>query len=94
MSEYRIFETDEFAKRFGKLAAEQRGFLQRKLAVSVYPQLREMPYCGPSIRKLAGYDPETRRCRIGRFRVFYTVREDARVVYILSVDDCTDAYRG
>ena len=94
MSEYRIFETDEFAKRFGKLAAEPRAFLQRNLAVSVYPQLRKMPYCGPNIRKLAGYDPETWRYRIGRFRVFYMVREDARVVYILSVDDRKDAYRG
>ena len=94
MSDFRIFETDEFAKRLGKLAAEPRAFLQRKLAASVYPQLRTMPYYGPNTRKLAGYDPETGRYRGGRFRVFYTVREDARVVYILSVDDRKDAYRG
>ena len=93
MSEYRIFEADEFTTRLGKLPAEKRAFLQRKLAVSVYPQLRTMPYYGPNIRKLAGYEPETWRYRIGRFRVFYMVSEDAKTVYILSVDDRKDAYR-
>jgi mRNA interferase RelE/StbE len=93
LSEYRIFETDEFTKRLGKFPAEKRAFLQRKLTVSVYPQLRAMPYYGPNIRKLAGYEPETWRYRIGRFRVFYMVSEDAKTVYILSVDDRKDAYR-
>lgn len=93
MSEYRVFETDEFTKRLGRLTAEKRGFLQRKLVASVYPQLRTMPYYGPNIRKLVGYEPETWRYRIGRFRVFYMIGEDVKTVYVLSVDDRKDAYR-
>jgi mRNA-degrading endonuclease RelE of RelBE toxin-antitoxin system len=31
--------------------------------------------------------------RIGRFRVFYTVAEEDRIVYVLTVEARKDAYR-
>jgi mRNA interferase RelE/StbE len=68
-------------------------FLRCKLRAHVYPQLRKAPYFGPCIRKLRGYTPETWRCKLGRFRVFYYVDEVERMVFILTVDDRKDAYK-
>ncbi|MCX7014685.1 MAG: type II toxin-antitoxin system RelE/ParE family toxin [Candidatus Sumerlaeota bacterium] len=93
MSEYRVFETEEFRRSLGKLAASDADFLRTKLVAHVYPRLRQTPYFGPNIRKLHGYRPETWRYRIGRFRVFCVVEEQERVVFILTVDHRKDAYR-
>ncbi|MFO7898298.1 MAG: type II toxin-antitoxin system RelE/ParE family toxin [Planctomycetota bacterium] len=92
-SEFRIFETDEFRKRFDKLPARESRFLRRKLTDYVYPQLRNDPFLGPNIKKLRGYEPDTWRYRIGRFRLFFVVDGTGQIVYILSVDDRRDAYR-
>ncbi|HEY3319162.1 MAG TPA: hypothetical protein VGP72_01640 [Planctomycetota bacterium] len=59
----------------------------------VYPQFRRMPFFGPSIKKLRGYTPAMWRYRIGGFRVFYTVGEAERIVYMLSVEARKNAYR-
>jgi len=92
-SEFRIFETDEFRKRLTRLPAREQGFVRRKLNEYVYPQLRRNPFLGPNIRKLRGYTPDTWRYRIGRFRLFFLVDTEKRIVSILSVDDRRDAYR-
>ena len=91
-SEFRIFETAEFQKKLRKLPAGESRFIQRKLAEYVYPQLRIDPFSGPNIKKLKGYQPDTWRYRIGRFRVFFLVDQADRIVSILSVDDRRDAY--
>ena len=93
MSEYRIFETDEFRKSLTKLDSREAEYLRKKLRSHVYAQLRQMPFFGPNIKKLQGYDPETWRYRIGRFRVFYLVQEKDRIVFLLTVDRRKDAYR-
>lgn len=93
MSEFKIFETDEFLKRLNKLASRDAAFLRRKLDSFVYPQLRTEPFWGNNIKKLQGYTPETWRYRIGKFRVFYLVDPEVMVLYILTVDDRKDAYR-
>jgi len=90
---FRIFETREFLKRLSKLPAADAQFLRKKLDGYVYPLLRAEPFFGSDIRKLRGYSPETWRYRIGRFRVFYEIDEDERIVFILSVDLRRDAYR-
>ena len=90
-SEFQVFETDEFRKALERLAPPR--YLQGKLATYVYPQLRQGPYFGPNIRKLQGYQPPTWRYRIGRYRVFYGIDEDERIVFILTIDDRKDAYR-
>lgn len=91
LPEFRVFETDEFKKALTRLHPPR--FLSKKLAAYVYPQLRQGPYFGPNIRKLQGYTPDTWRYRIGPYRVFYSVDEDERIVFILTVDDRKDAYR-
>ncbi|MBI2440591.1 MAG: type II toxin-antitoxin system RelE/ParE family toxin [Lentisphaerae bacterium] len=90
-SEFRIFETEEFRKALSKLGPPR--FLPKKLATYVYPQLRQAPHYGPNIRKLQGYEPPTWRCRIGPYRLFYTVDNEKRIVFILTIDDRKDAYR-
>jgi len=93
LSEFKIFETDEFLKRLKKLSPRDTTFLRRKLDSFVYPQLRAEPFWGNNIKKLQGYTPETWRYRIGKFRVFYTVDQEEQVLYLLTVDDRKDAYR-
>lgn len=92
-SEFRIFETEEFQKKLRKLPVREFRFIQRKLTEYVYPQLRVDPFLGPNIKKLKGYQSHTWRYRIGRFRVFFIVDQDMRIVSMLSVDDRWDAYR-
>ena len=93
LSEFKIFETDEFLKRLKKLSSRDATFLRRKLDSFVYPQLRAAPFWGNNIKKLQGYTPETWRYRIGKFRLFYVVDQAERILYILTVDDRKDAYK-
>ncbi len=93
MSEFRIFETEEFQKRLGKLPAQTSRQIQEKLREQVYPQLRKEPFFGPHIKKLRDYSPDLWRYRIGAFRVFYSVDEEERVVSLLTIVQRRDAYR-
>jgi mRNA interferase RelE/StbE len=93
LSEFRIFETEEFAKRLMKLSSRDVTFIRRKLRSFVYPQLKTEPFWGNNIKKLQGYTPETWRYRIGKFRIFYIVDQDEQIVFILTIDDRKDAYK-
>ncbi len=93
LSDFRIFETDEFLKSLSKLSPHETTFIRNKLNIFVYPQLRKMPYRGKNIKKLRGYTPDTWRYRIGRFRLFYIVDKDTQVIFLLTLDDRKDAYR-
>jgi mRNA interferase RelE/StbE len=93
LTDYRIFETDEFQRNVRNLDSRQKAFVEVKIARYVYPQLRSQPHLGPNIKKLQGYEPETWRYRIGRFRVFYGIDESNRIVNILTLDHRKDAYR-
>jgi mRNA interferase RelE/StbE len=93
LSDYRIFETDEFQKQLKKVTTSQREVIEKKLAGYVYPQLRTAPYYGPNIKKLRGFTPQIWRYRIGNYRVFYCVDEKKRIVFILTSDDRKDAYK-
>ena len=92
-SEFRIFETEEFARRLRGLQPHGPEALRRKLETYVYPQLRSMPFVGAHIRKLRGCSTATWRYRIGGLRAFYTVDEEARIVFMLTIDNRKDAYR-
>ncbi len=93
LSDFRIFETDEFKKQLGKLPVRDSRLIQRKLKEYVYPLLRVDPYRGPNIKKLRGSQPDTWRYRIGRFRLFFIIDQEERIVSMLSIDDRRDAYR-
>ena len=89
---YRIFETNEYLKRVSKFDKHDFEFIQNKLTSYVYPQLKSEPYFGNNIKKLAGYKPETWRYRIGKYRLFYSIDEQAKIVSILTVEFRKDAY--
>lgn len=93
LSDYRIFETDEFQRSLDKLSPQERDTIRTKLTEYAYARLRERPHFGANIRKLRGYTPDTWRYRVGRYRVFYTVDEDSRTVYVLTAEARRDAYR-
>ncbi len=73
--------------------ADYTRFVRRKLDEYVYPQLRQEPFFGANIKKLRGYSPDIWRYRIGKFRLFYVVDGEERIVCILSIDFRPDAYR-
>lgn len=90
---YRIFETDQFLRTLNRLEAQIRRRIEEKLTGHVYPQLRAQPFHGANIRKLRGYVPDTWRYRIGKYRLFYAISDEDKVVAMLSVDDRKDAYK-
>ncbi len=92
MGNYKIFETDEFIKKIGKISNRDKSFIEKKLLQHIYPQLREEPHYGNNIKKLTDYKPETWRFRIGKYRLFYVIDEDEKIIYLLSMDLRKDAY--
>ena len=49
-----------------------------------------MPY-GPNIKRLQGYEPLTWRHRAGDHRIFYLIDEEEKMVFVLTIDDRTEA---
>jgi len=93
LSKYRKFETNEFIKKLKKLTNRDITFLTKKLNTYVYPQLCKEPHFGKNIKKLAGYNPDTWRYRIGDFRLFYGIDEDEKIIFIFTVEPRKDAYK-
>ena len=93
LSDFRIFETDEFVKQLKKLSSHDAVFLRKKLDGYVYPQIKAEPFWGNNIKKLQGYSPDTWRYKIGKFRLFYIIDKNERIVFILTVDNRKDAYK-
>ena len=91
--QYRVFETDEFVSKLEALPGRQARTIRGKLRSYVYPQIRAQPFYGANIRKLRGFATDVWRYRIGKFRVFYTVDEDDRVVSLVTIEHRKDAYR-
>ena len=91
MSDFRIFETEEFAKSMKKLSSRDSAFVRKKLGDFAYPQLKVEPFWGNNVKRLKGYSPDTWRYRIGKFRVFYAVDQTEKIIFILTVDDRKDA---
>ena len=92
MNNYSIFETDEFQKRIVKASKRDKLFIEKKLDEYIYPQLKEEPHYGNNIKKLVNYNPETWRYRIGKYRLFYVIDEESKIVYVISIDLRKDAY--
>lgn len=89
---YKIFETNEFIKRVSKLNKRDASFIQNKLTYYIYPQLKNEPHFGTNIKKLVNYKPETWRYRIGQYRLFFSIHDEKKIVYILTVEFRKDAY--
>ena len=92
LGDYRIFETSEFLKKIEKISQRDKSFIQNKLTQYIYPQIKDEPHYGNTIKKLVNYNPETWRYRIGRFRLFYVIDESDKIIYLISIDLRKDAY--
>ena len=93
MNNHRIFETQEFQRKISALDPPLKVFVERKLRSYIYPQIKTNPFFGKNIKKLKGHIPEVWRYRFGRFRIFYTVDEKEKIVYMLTIDQRKYAYR-
>jgi mRNA interferase RelE/StbE len=91
LSDYKIFETNEFIKCIEILPRKDSELLKKKLSGYVYPQLKQEPHFGTNIKKLHGYEPDTWRYRIGKYRIFYIIEK--QTVSIISIDHRKDAYK-
>lgn len=93
MSNYRIFETDEFTKALKKLSKSNMSFIQKKLTNYIYPQIKNEPCFGKNIKKLRDYTTDTWRYCLGNFRLFYTVDHKESIISVLTIDFRKDAYK-
>ena len=90
---YRIFETNEFLKKIARISNPDKIFIQNKIKTYIYPQLKQEPHYGINIKKLVNFNPATWRYRIGKFRLFYIINDDDKIIYILTIDNRKDAYK-
>lgn len=93
MDSYRIFETDQFLSDMEKDFSGHREKIKTKLQTYVYPRLNTQPYYGKNIKILFNYKPDTWRYRIGDYRFFYTINENKKIVFMLTIDHRGDSYR-
>jgi mRNA interferase RelE/StbE len=89
---YRLFLTAEFDKTLSKIAPADRRVIEKKISEYMAPQIKAEPHHGTNIKKLKGYNPETWRYRIGRYRLFYLINESDQIISMLSIDQRKDAY--
>jgi len=92
LSEYRLFETEQFQEDLQRNLGSRREKLTEKLRSFVYPQLRNQPYFGKNIKKLRDYKPETWRYGIGRHRFFYEVDEERKIVFMIAAETRQASY--
>lgn len=92
MSDFRVFETDQFLDDLEKISPARRDKIAGKLRDLVYPQLRTRPYFGAHIKKLKGFKPETWRYRIGPYRFFYIVDDKEKIVFMVAADTRQQSY--
>jgi mRNA interferase RelE/StbE len=92
LSEFRVFETDQFSADLERISPARRDQIVQKLKGIVYPRLREQPYFGPHIKKLRDFKPETWRYRIGPYRFFYNIDDKAKIVIMVAADTRQQSY--
>jgi mRNA interferase RelE/StbE len=92
LTDFRIFETDQFRKDLKQIARSGMPKLVSKLSEYVYPQLRSNPTTGPNAKRLKGLYSDMWRYRIGAWRFFYTIDEKRRIVSMISASHRSRAY--
>ncbi len=90
---YRIFETEGFKEDLAQDFGGRREKVLAKLKAYVYPLLAVQPRLGGNIRKLRDYSPETWRYRIGKYRFFYQIDEQEKIIFMIAADHRKQAYR-
>ena len=81
LSNFRIFETNNFIKDLDKDFGGKKEKIHVKLRSYVYPQLKDNPFFGKNIKKLVNYTPDTWRYRISSYRFFYEIDKKQKIVF-------------
>ncbi|TGN02990.1 type II toxin-antitoxin system RelE family toxin [Leptospira dzoumogneensis] len=89
-AEYKIAETEQFQS---KLKDRQFSHLQKKLTDYVYPILKKNPFFGPNVKKLKGEFDGLYRYRIGKYRLFYLIKDKELLIIFVDVDQRKDSYK-
>lgn len=92
MDKFKIFETKQFQRDLDQDFSGQQERIETKLTSYVYPQLKQNPYFGKNIKKLADYKPQTWRYRISDYRFFYEIDDHKKIVFMISADNRAEAY--
>lgn len=92
MSDYKIFETDSFLTNLEEIQPDIRKKVYQKITNYVYPQMKNIPFYGPNIKKLVNYNPETWRYRIGDYRLFYEIDKKEKIICIIALELRDKAY--
>ncbi len=92
MSNFRIFETDQFISDIESLPPSAKVKISKKIREYVYKQISENPYFGLNIKKLRDFSPETWRYRIGTYRLFFEIDDSEKIIYITALSKRKDAY--
>jgi len=92
LSDFRIFETDQFQEDLRTHLGSRAVPISAKLHAYVYPQLRKQPYFGKNIKKLKGFKPETWRYRIGGYRLFYEIDDEQMIVFMIGLEPRSSSY--
>ncbi len=92
MSDFKIFETDQFISDLNNIEKNLSKKFYNKIQNYIYPQLKKNPFFGKNIKKLVNYNPPTWRYRIGDYRLFYEVDQDEKIVYLIAIELRSKAY--
>lgn len=92
MGKYKIFETNQFINDLSKDFEGQGKRIKKKLLEYVYPQLRTNPFFGKNIKKLKNYSPDTWRYRIGKYRFFYEIDTEDKIISMIAAESRQDIY--
>jgi mRNA interferase RelE/StbE len=92
LTDYRVFETEQFQKDLKQIASSGMPKLVSKLNEYVYPQLRSNPVSCNNIKRLKGPYSGILRYRIGAWRFFYEIDEKRRIVSMITASHRSSAY--
>jgi mRNA interferase RelE/StbE len=88
--EYRIAETELFQT---KLKDRKYSILKSKIIDYVYPILKKNPFFGANIKKLKGEFDGLYRYRIGKFRLFYIIKDNDLLIIFVDISGRKDSYK-
>jgi mRNA interferase RelE/StbE len=92
LTDFRIFETEQFQEDLKQIARSGMPKMLQKLYEYVYPQLRSNPTTGANIKRLKGQYSDLWRYRVGAWRFFYIIDEKRRVVAMVAAAHRSSAY--
>jgi len=92
LSNFRIFETDQFISDQEAIQPQAKAKLYIKIREYVYKQMSENPYFGNNIKKLKDFSPQTWRYRIGNYRLFYEIDDKEKIIFVTALSKRKDAY--